>query len=130
MRGQPAIDPYANSAAPFVFGVPFALAMAFALTQFDLGVSTTPHWSVIETTPIIVALSFGALVLWPAMFGQVWGARLVYSTTAALLTMSEILLATLSAWLIIGTDLSALSLLGGAIIITAAVLDLTTARQE
>ena len=67
---------------------------------------------------------FGAIVLWPAMFSQVWGARRVPAPTAALLTMTEILVATLSAWWLTGTELGAIALLGGALVITSVLLDI------
>ena len=67
---------------------------------------------------------FGALVLWPAMFSQVWGARRIPAPTAALLTMSEILVATASAWWLIGTELGGAALIGGALVIASVLLDI------
>ena len=64
------------------------------------------------------------------MFGQIWGARRIPAPTAALLTMSEILVATLSAWLLVGTDLEPLSWLGGAIIVGAVCIDLYIQRNQ
>lgn len=72
---------------------------------------------------------FGALILFPAMLGQIWGARRIPAPTAALLTMSEIIVATLSAGLLIGTDLQPASWLGGAIIIVAVCIDLSAQRS-
>ena len=72
--------------------------------------------------PVIVL--FGVLVLFPAMFSQIYGAQLIPAPTAALLTMTEIIVASLSAWLLIGTELTSISLLGGAIIIIAVLGDL------
>jgi len=48
----------------------------------------------------------------------------VPAPTAALLTMSEILVATLSASWLIGTDLEPLAWLGGGLIVAAVLLDL------
>jgi len=70
------------------------------------------------------ALVFGLVILYPAMLGQVWGARRIPAPTAALLTMTEIIVATVSAGLLIGTDLKPIALLGGAIIIVAVCIDL------
>ena len=72
-----------------------------------------------------VAILVGLFILWPSVFGQIWGARLISAPTAALVTMSEIVMATVSAWLLIGTTLSPIAWLGGGLIILAAVLDLT-----
>ena len=71
-----------------------------------------------------VILLFGSLVLFPAMFSQIYGAQLIPAPTAALLTMTELIVASLSAWLLIGTELTATSLLGGVIIIIAVLGDL------
>ncbi|MBX2836534.1 MAG: DMT family transporter [Gammaproteobacteria bacterium] len=71
-----------------------------------------------------LGLLFGGLILFPSMLGQIWGARLVPAPTAALLTMTEIILATVSAYLIIGTELNSLSMLGGLIIVSVVCVDL------
>ena len=68
---------------------------------------------------------FGLIVLAPSVYGQVWGARLIASSTAALLTMVELITATVSAFLLIGTSLNSTSMIGGLIIAGAAILDLT-----
>ena len=70
------------------------------------------------------------MILFPAMLGQVWGARRIPAPTAALLTMSEIVVATASAALLIGTDLKPLSWLGGGIIVMAVCIDLVTQRGK
>jgi drug/metabolite transporter (DMT)-like permease len=75
---------------------------------------------------VLIAVVFGLLVLSPSIYLQVWGARFVPSSTAALLTMTEILAATISATLLIGTSMTRISALGGVLIIIAAVADLTT----
>jgi len=61
----------------------------------------------------LVAVLFGMAALYPAMLGQVWGARRIPAPTAALLTMTEIIVATASAMLLIGSDLTAVAWLGG-----------------
>ena len=73
-----------------------------------------------------ISILFGCILLWPSLFAQVWGARLVAAPTAALLTMTEILVATFSAWLLIGSSLTSVAIVGGGLIVCAAVLDLTT----
>ncbi len=71
-----------------------------------------------------VVLWFGVLVLFPAMFSQIWGARQIAAPTAALLTMSEILVATTSAWLLIGTAMGTVALIGGSVVIASILLDI------
>jgi drug/metabolite transporter (DMT)-like permease len=63
------------------------------------------------------------------MLGQIWGARRIPAPTAALLTMTEILVATASAGILIGTELPPIAMLGGVIIITAVCIDLAVKRQ-
>ena len=58
------------------------------------------------------------------MIGQLWGARLVPATRAALLTMTELVVATISAWALIGTSMTLLSVLGGLVIVTAVLIDI------
>ncbi len=125
IRGHPDLDPFVNTAAPFVIGTPVALLLVGLLHLFGFGETQNMPDLGAFTDMLPLALMFGLLVLWPAMLGQVWGARHVSSPTAALLTMAEILLATLSAWYLIGTSLTPISWLGGGIIILAVVLDLT-----
>jgi len=57
----------------------------------------TPEPRVVLTA-IPLALLFGCIVMLPSMLGQIWGARRIPAPTAALLTMTEIIVATLSAY--------------------------------
>ena len=125
IKGNPELDPFANTAAPFVIGAPTAFAIGLLLNAVAPGAGQPlPDFQAVLTM-LPFAILFGVFMLWPSMFGQVWGARHVSAPTAALLTMSEILVATVSAWLLIGNSLTAVSLLGGAIIVLAAIIDLT-----
>ena len=130
IRGNPDLDPFANAAAPFVVGTPIAIAIGSLLYFLGVdGASALPSNQAIGTV-IFVAIAFGILVLWPSMLAQVWGARFVSAPTAALLTMSEIIFATLSAGLIIGTNLGTLALFGGALVILAALVDLASSPKD
>lgn len=124
IKGNPQLDPFVNTAAPYVMGAP--IAMMIGATIYTIAPDTAQAVPSVGTLLAMLpfSLMFGAFLLFPAMLGQVWGARHVSSPAAALLTMTEILLATVSAWLLIGSSLTALSLLGGLIIILAAILDL------
>ena len=113
-----------------------SFSVAFCLTYFDAlipGLASTVAGAIagdeapslsalLQGVPVI--LLFGVAVLFPAMFSQIYGAQLIPAPTAALLTMTEILVASLSAWLIIGTELTRISLLGGAVILIAVIGDL------
>ena len=83
----------------------------------------TPEPRVVLTA-IPLALLFGCIVMLPSMLGQIWGARRIPAPTAALLTMTEIIVATLSAYFLIGTELGTLAFIGGALIVLAVVIDL------
>ena len=123
LRGRPATPPYAGTAAALVVMAALGTAAAAALAALAPGAAARPT---AEATlgALPLALGFGAIVLFPALLGQVWGARRVPPATASLLTMSEILVATLSAWWLIGTTLDGPALAGGALVVAAALLDL------
>jgi drug/metabolite transporter (DMT)-like permease len=125
IRHNAETDPFLSTTAPFVFGTPIAIAAAFLLAAYGQPVVTMPNSSDLWLG-VLIAVVFGLLVLSPSIYLQVWGARFVPSSTAALLTMTEILAATISATLLIGTSMTRISALGGVLIIIAAVADLTT----
>ena len=130
LRGNPGIDPYLATAAPFLFGTPIAIVIGmFLLVIVPESASAWPEFS--HVWPLLPAsLLFGIVVLWPSLFGQIWGARHVSAPSAALLTMSEILLATLSSWFLIGSSLTPLAIVGACFIFTAAIVDLTAMQDE
>jgi len=70
------------------------------------------------------AFLFSIIVMFPSLLGQIWGAQRVAAPTAALLTMTEIIVATLSAYLLIGTELNQISMIGALIILIAVVIDI------
>jgi drug/metabolite transporter (DMT)-like permease len=135
IRGKPDLNPSLHTTALFIFGAPLACIVALIMPDTIHSIAeTAPHTdggvasgltSARLAWALAVALGFGLLVLAPSVFAQVWGARLLPSGTAALLTMSEILTATLSAILLAGSELTPAAFLGGAMIILAALLDLT-----
>lgn len=130
IRGKRTVGAFANTVAIFAFALLFSTALALISWFFDIQLSGTGTASVNTLTgagylnAILFAFVFGVFVLWPAMIGQIWGARLVPAPTTALLTMTEILFASASATIMIGTSLSAVSLIGGGIIILAVLIDL------
>lgn len=135
LRGHATTPPVATTAATLCVAGILALAAAVALPALvgtiDVGSSATD--AILPATAALLdamplALVFGVVVLFPALLSQVWGARLIAAPTAALLTMSEILVATLSASWLIGTELEPLALLGGALIVAAVLLDLGLQR--
>jgi len=124
MRGKSEMDAFATSAAALVFAFFMAviLGVIMHLTVPDLQ-PALPNFKSIS----IVALpmfAFGILVLWPTMVGQLWGAKYVAATTAALLTMSEILMATISTTLLEASNMNLVSWIGSGFIMIAVLIDL------
>jgi len=118
VRGRAEVDPFWNVASATFFGAVLAGLAAIVIGNTGLSAGAfTPALGV-------GVLAFGILAFWPAMIGQLWGARLVPATRAALLTMTELVVATISAWALIGTSMTALSVLGGLVIVTAVLIDI------
>ena len=118
VSGRAQVDPYWNVTSAIVCGAIFSViaAVLFSVEPLSGGTFTFAL--------VIGLLAFGTFVLWPSMIGQLWGARLVPATRAALLTMSEILVATTSAWFLIGSSLTVTSALGGLVIVVAVLVDI------
>lgn len=136
LRGKQGTPAFASTAAAIVSGFVLASLCAVVL-QFGLGGSVatgladkTLQAPIDFTKTVPLAAVFGAAVLFPSMLGQIWGARRIPAPTAALLTMTEIVVATTSAGWLVGTDLTLISLLGGGIIVVAVCIDLTTKRNQ
>ncbi len=118
VRGRAEVDPFWNVASAIFFGSAFAAVIALVLGGAGLSAGA------LTPTLVLGMLLFGLIAFWPSMIGQLWGARLVPATRAALLTMTEIVVATLSAWALIGTSMTTLSVLGGLVIVAAVLIDI------
>jgi drug/metabolite transporter (DMT)-like permease len=131
LRSKAETPPFASTTATLFAGFLLSSICALAIQYWNskggiVELRAEPV-SLIKTIPI--AIAFGAVLIFPSMLGQIWGARRIPAPTAAMLTMTEILVATASAGLLIGTDLPPISLLGGLIIIVAVCIDLIVQRQ-
>jgi drug/metabolite transporter (DMT)-like permease len=118
VRSRPAVDPHMSVFSSVFFASLFSMLAGIADNRWR------PERARISGDVMLVIIAFGALALWPSMIGQLWGARLVPATRAALLTMTEIVVATGSAALLIGTSLTSVSIIGGLVIVAAVVIDL------
>lgn len=87
-----------------------------------------PSLEIIAGMALPVAV-FAMVIMWPTNVGQLWGAQYVAATTAALLTMSEIVVATLSTTLLESTELTIVSWVGGGLIILAIFADLRAGQD-
>ena len=129
LRGHGTTPPYAGTAAAILVMGTLAGAAAAMAAWLAPALAPPPPFAGITPRTLSIAIGFGALVLYPALLGQIWGARRVPAATASLLTMSEILVATLSAWWLIGTALDGAALAGGALVVGAVLLDLALGRR-
>jgi len=109
----------------------FTGALIALLAYFLLSLNNNTQWIQSLSNPLvlIVAASFGAIIVLPSMMGQVWGAGILPAPSAALLTMSEIIVATLSTFLLTGTELSGTSALGALVILTSVLADIYLKRN-
>jgi len=73
---------------------------------------------------IATVVGFSLIILFPSLVGQIWGAQRVAAPTAALLTMTEIMMATVSAYFLIGTELNTISIVGATVILLAVFIDI------
>lgn len=131
LRGRTESLPFSSCATTLIAALIVALLFASGLNQLiDDDHLSIAAPTIDELTDVsLIAMIFGAAVLYPAMISQVWGARRIPAPTAALLTMTEIIVATLSAGLLIGTDLQPISIVGGVIIVIAVCVDLITRKN-
>ena len=132
LRSKQDTPPFASATATLFAGMVLSSVCALMLQSWLTTDTTTESLrepvDLMKTVPL--AAVFGAAVLFPSMLGQIWGARRIPAPTAALLTMTEILVATVWAAWLIGTDLAPISLLGGVVIIVAVFIDLAAKRKQ
>lgn len=79
---------------------------------------------------LVATLAFSIFLLYPSLMGQIWGAQRVAAPTAALLTMTEILVATASAYYLVGTELTSVSFIGATIILVAVLFDIALKYRQ
>lgn len=129
LRGRGDLGGFATSASSLFFAAIGAILLGFLLLNY--APQTQPPLPSIEVMLGLVmpVVAFSFLVLWPTLIGQLWGAQFVAATTAALFTMSEIIVATVSTTLLEGNSLSLISWIGGLLIVLAVLLDIFGAQD-
>lgn len=129
MRGKQEMDALVVTASALITA--FILAIILGALMYVLVPDVQPSPPSIEKILAILLplLAFGIFVLWPTMVGQLWGAKYVAATTAALLTMSEILVATLSTALLEASSMELISWVGASLIMIAVLIDLFANSQ-
>jgi len=108
------------------------MAIVLAVLMLNTGdtqLATLPN---VDSVAVVIAatLSFSFIILFPSLVGQIWGAQRVAAPTAALLTMTEIMMATVSAYLLIGTELNTISIIGASIILLAVLIDIAMQYRQ
>ena len=130
MRGTTGLGAFATSAWGLFFAFVMAVGLGFSLQILlpDVQPAAPELDTVIRLAPAIAA--FAILIVWPTLVGQLWGAKYLAATTAALLTMSEILAATISTALLDASDLTLVSWLGAGLILIAILADILNGNPE
>ena len=125
-KGSP--SPTASACATFSIATLLAIAVLFAtsllsgssLATIEVSVQATPLpdglSSSSTTAGVFYAMAFGLLLLLPSVLGQIWGADRLPATLAAILTTTEILVATISAIVLVGTSVDSSGALGAVLI--------------
>jgi drug/metabolite transporter (DMT)-like permease len=124
VRARPSIDPHLSTLSAITGAVVMSVIAAL------FAGSALPPASTFSPGLLAALVAFSALGMWPSMIGQLWGARLVPATRAALLTMSELLVATVSAAALIGTSLTSVQFIGGLVIIAAVLVEVLGAKES
>jgi drug/metabolite transporter (DMT)-like permease len=124
IRGKGEVGSFSTTAFNHVFALLFAIAMGFVLHNLVPDVQGPAPSAQTVGNEFLPVLAFGTLILWTTTLGQIWGAKFIAATSAALLTMSEILVAVVSATTIGGESLPLAGWLGAGLIMVAVLVDL------
>lgn len=130
IRGRDNVDAGAMVCATAIAATTIAVVVALVLLSMGftdlVSIPQVSGW----LTILIAAVLFSVVMQYPSLLGQIWGAQRIAAPTAALLTMSEILVATVSAYLLIGTDLNTISMVGAVIILIAVCIDIAASYKQ
>lgn len=130
MRGRAEMDALVVSASALSFAFVMAIILGSIMHAVVPDIQLAAPSFETSLSIVLPVAAFGIIVLWTTMVGQLWGAKYVAATTAALLTMSEILAATISTALLDASDLSWISWAGAGLILIAIIIDLYAGSQE
>lgn len=126
LKGKTWASPSVHCLCTFLSGALIAL-IAYLLFAPSTHVDLLPLFA--NPLILLVAIGFSAIIVMPSMMGQVWGAGILPAPTSALLTMTEIIVATISAFLLIGTELTGTSAIGALVILIAVLADIFLKRD-
>lgn len=132
------LPPVTSAIATFVSATALALLALLVVSQLagsmalsiDLPTSPSPEhvFTIGPIKGVYYAIAFGVILLLPSVLGQIWGADRLPATLAAVLTTTEILVATVSAVTLIGTSVDTSGALGALFIGAAIWLALRSTR--
>jgi drug/metabolite transporter (DMT)-like permease len=128
MRGKQEMNALVVTGSALFFAFIMALCLGIIMHAFVPDIQPAPPELDTIIAIALPLLAFGILILWPSMVGQLWGAKYVAATTAALLTMSEILVATLSTALLEASSMEFVSWIGAGLILIAVLVDLFASK--
>lgn len=128
IRRHNGLGAFGMNTAVFTFGFLIAIAQALIFMPSDLP-TTSAVW---QSVPTGIALVL--LIILPGNVAILWGAKFVSPTTTSIMMMAEVAVATISAALLLGTEMGTVEILGGLIIVLAGFLDVwgerATAQQQ
>ncbi len=127
LKGKTWASPSVHCLCTFLSGSVIAL---IAYLLFTPNIDATQILALFSNPLILlVSAAFSAIIVMPSMMGQVWGAGILPAPTSALLTMTEIIVATISAYLLIGTELTGTSAIGALVILIAVLAEIFLKRN-
>lgn len=135
LTDQDALPATSNALAVFTMAAAFALLSVMlasylptpAVTASHAGASALATGTTDLGMALLLAAGFGAVLLAPSVLIQVWGAAGLPASVAAILTTTEILVATLTAVLLIGTSVGLSGAVGAGLIAVAIALTVSSA---
>jgi len=113
-----------NATSFVAFAVAFVSALLAVLFTASEPFNATDIGLLKAGLPLAILVGIG--MQFPVMYAMVWGGQRLTAPTAALLTMSEILAATISASWILGNSLNVVAWCGGGVIVAAALVDIVS----
>ncbi len=126
IRRTPAVGVCANNAALYVIGFAFTLLLTI--------LSPTEMARMPDAASLLAILPLALVVCWllalPSNLALYWAARHISPVTTGMLMMSEVVVGTLSAALIIGTRMSPPEIAGAVLVLVAVVIDLASQRHR
>lgn len=125
LRRHPHVPPLGTVFGQFLF----ASACIFCLALVDLDNAPWPTLDAWMTGAAVTGL-FSTVILLPGLFGIFWAAGRMPPARVGVLMMTEVLVAVVSASIILDESMNALEWTGAALIMAAALIEVTAGRER